>query len=450
MPIGANKNSWLNSSGLGRLVKENLVLLMDAGDLSSYPKSGSTWFDLSPNENDGTLVGSPAYNPSRNGGLFFRGTASGQYVTIPHDATSMDFSDQQTICMWMLPLTDEVSNRRNPYNQAYGGPGTLTHETNGTINYFFGTNGGNNTPYANINSGFTVVDNELAFITVTRNQTTNSVKWYKNGSLVTSSNAGGYASTANGTNPILIGDGYVSGFLGNIYFCAVYNKALSDAEVLQNYNATRRRYEKDLTGWANFGEGLQSEGLNSYSFGTTVDYTSSEGGSLVFNGTTNSYIDFSASVGSTTTSVEMWVKLGASYSGKMFFGWLRYDVWCGDGHLGFNTAASDVYGISSATVSSLGLVGNWKHYVFEMRSDVSYTNNKIYINGISQSLSQQRGSENSGNRNFNSGNGRISGWRYNTQYPIPMNCSVFRVYNRALSSTEIQQNYDALKGRYGL
>jgi len=178
-------------------------------------------------------------------------------------------------------------------------------------------------------------------------------------------------------------------------------------------------------------------------------YDSANNGSIVFDGS-DDYADFFAPSLGNTTTVEMWVKLGASYSDKMFFGWSRYDVWCGSGHLGFNTGAGDVHGISSATVSSLGLVGNWKHYVFEMRSDASYTNNKIYINGNSQTLSQQRGSELSGNRNFNSGNGRISGWRYNTGYRIPMNCSVFRVYNRALSSTEIQQNYDALKGRYGL
>jgi hypothetical protein len=95
-------------------------------------------------------------------------------------------------------------------------------------------------------------------------------------------------------------------------------------------------------------------------------------------------------------------------------------------------------------------VDNWKHYVFEMRSDVSYTNNKIYINTISQTISQQSSSENAGGRTFNSGNGRISGWRNDTNYPIPMNCSSFKVYNRALTSTEITQNYNALRGRFGL
>jgi hypothetical protein len=181
--------------------------------------------------------------------------------------------------------------------------------------------------------------------------------------------------------------------------------------------------------------------------GPTFD--SANNGSIVFDGVDDHANFFAPNLGNTTT-VEMWVKLGASYSGNMFFGWLRYDVWCGGGDLAFNSAASDRYGISSATVSSLGLVGNWNHYIFEMRSDVSYTNNKIYINGVSQTLSQQAGTENAGNRTFNSGNGRIAGWLQDNLYRMPMNCSVFRVYNRALSQSEVQQNFTALRGRYGI
>lgn len=37
MPIGMSKNSWFNTSdSLTNIVKENLVLLLDAGNLSSY------------------------------------------------------------------------------------------------------------------------------------------------------------------------------------------------------------------------------------------------------------------------------------------------------------------------------------------------------------------------------------------------------------------------------
>jgi hypothetical protein len=85
-----------------------------------------------------------------------------------------------------------------------------------------------------------------------------------------------------------------------------------------------------------------------------------------------------------------------------------------------------------------------------MRSDVSYTNNKIYINGVSQTLSQQIGNENSSRRNFNDGNGRIGSWRSNTNYRMLMDCSVFKVYNRSLTPQEIQQNYTATKSRFGL
>ena len=170
-------------------------------------------------------------------------------------------------------------------------------------------------------------------------------------------------------------------------------------------------------------------------------------GTLTFDGT-NDYVNFTAPNLSTVASVEMWCKIGSGYSGKMFMGWQYYDVWCDNGTIGYNTANSDVYGISQATVASLGIVGQWAHYIFEFRSDVSYTNNKIYINGVSQTLSQQYGSENSGTRNFNSGNGRIGVWRADLDYCIPMDCAVFRVYNRSLTQAEITQNYNAQKGRF--
>ena len=113
-----------------------------------------------------------------------------------------------------------------------------------------------------------------------------------------------------------------------------------------------------------------------------------------------------------------------------------------------NTAASDVYGLTSTQVTNLGLLNQWKHYVFEMRSDVAYTNNKIYVNGQNQSLSQVASAESAANRNFNSGNGRIGSWLSSNNFYMPMNHSQFKVYNRALTEQEVLQNYNATKGRY--
>jgi hypothetical protein len=170
-------------------------------------------------------------------------------------------------------------------------------------------------------------------------------------------------------------------------------------------------------------------------------------GTLYLDGS-DDYADFTAPNLSGTATVEMWARVGSW--GGMFMGWTTYDVYTPGGRLGYNTGNSDVYGLSSGTVTSLGLLNNWKHYIFEMRTDVSYTNNKIYINKVQQTLSQQLSSESTGNRNFSSGNGRICGWRNSTGYPMRMNLAIFRVYNRILSQTEINQNFDAHKNRFGL
>lgn len=179
-----------------------------------------------------------------------------------------------------------------------------------------------------------------------------------------------------------------------------------------------------------------------------ITYNSTNLGTLTFDGV-DDYVDFFAPNLGTTTTVEIWSRVG-SFSGAMLFGWLYYDVYCTGGLMGYNTANSDVYGLSAATVTSLGLLNNWKQYVFEMRSDVPYTNNKIYINGEAQALSQQLGTELAGNRGFNSGNGRIAGWRADNSYRMPMTCSSFKVYNRALTADEVAQNFNATRGRYGI
>lgn len=201
--------------------------------------TGGGWVDRSGNNNHGELVNSPLYTSEGLGGLNFDGTDSS--ITIPFDS-SMDFSQAQTICMWLKPGTGSNSTRRNPYNQAYGGSGTLTHEPSQTINYYFGTHGGNSSPYVGRNSGFTVAPNELAFITVTRSQSLNLCRWYKNGQAGNFSNAGGYSSTNNGNSPILIANGYTSRFLGDIYGVFIYNRYMTQDEVQQMYNATKGRY----------------------------------------------------------------------------------------------------------------------------------------------------------------------------------------------------------------
>ena len=165
-----------------------------------------------------------------------------------------------------------------------------------------------------------------------------------------------------------------------------------------------------------------------------------------------SYVDFKAPIGnSTKITVEAWLKLGPNgtpYSGSMIFGWNIYDVYTSGGGLGFNTGAADLYGISNTTVQNLNIIDRWAHYVFEMVSGESYSNNKIYINGNEQVLSQVIGTQSLGNRNFNGGFGRIGGWKSVDKYFMNMDVSIFRIYNRSLTKDEIMKNYNIEKKRY--
>ena len=187
--------------------------------------------------------------------------------------------------------------------------------------------------------------------------------------------------------------------------------------------------------------------------------TSLQSGALYFNTSPKGYFEFDGvndnipvtlSNITTTTTIEIWMRMKAFVNG-MPFGFNSYDIWTGGGGggtLGFNTASADSYGLTSTQVTNLGLLNQWKHYVFEMRSDVSYTNNKIYINGISQTLSQIGGTENATNRNFNSGVGRISCWVQDNNYHQTMDIALFRVYNRTLTQAEINNNFNALQERF--
>jgi hypothetical protein len=161
------------------------------------------------------------------------------YLSVPFNATKFNFNSEQTIIIWMKNEAS-VAARRNPYNQAYGGGGTITHESNTNLNYYYGTNGGNSTPYTSHGSPFSVVDGETAMVAITRDPA--NTKWYKNG-VLSGTRANPYgASVVTGTSPILIGTGYTTGFIGNLDSVMVYTRALSEYEILQTFAATRNRY----------------------------------------------------------------------------------------------------------------------------------------------------------------------------------------------------------------
>ena len=172
-----------------------------------------------------------------------------------------------------------------------------------------------------------------------------------------------------------------------------------------------------------------------------VSYSTSGNGIMYYNGTSTGYTDFNFNLGSATTlSFEMWV-YPTTLTNSMFFGFNLYDVYANSGSLGFNSSMGDNYGITAAQVSSLGLLNNWNHYVFVMNSG-SYLQNKIYINGVKQTLTQIQGSQNTSTVNFNGGVGRIACWIFNNNFMQNMYLSKFKVYRRELTQNEITSKFN--------
>ena len=171
-------------------------------------------------------------------------------------------------------------------------------------------------------------------------------------------------------------------------------------------------------------------------------------GFLNFDGA-NDYADVDVShITASTITVTGFIKWN-SFTGGMFFGFTTYDIYTAGNTLGFNTGKGDVYGISAAEVSGLGLSGNYAHYAFVMTANGDIpSSNKIYINGKLQTLGQQLSTTGSA-PGFGS-TMRISGWMNSTSYTNNLSIGTFQMYNRELTLAEIGQNFGAQRARFGI
>ena len=171
-------------------------------------------------------------------------------------------------------------------------------------------------------------------------------------------------------------------------------------------------------------------------------------GFLNFDGA-NDYADINVShITASTITVTGFIRWNSFTSG-MFFGFTTYDIYTAGNTLGFNTGKGDVYGISAAEVSGLGLSGNYAHYAFVMTANGDIpSSNKIYINGKLQTLGQQLSTTGSA-PGFGS-TMRISGWMNSTSYTNNLSIGTFQMYNRELTLAEIGQNFGAQRARFGI
>jgi len=177
---------------------------------------------------NGTLNGVTPINTNWGRGFYYDG---GDYINLGN-YTAYKISKDTTITMYIYPKSFNI--RRNPFYKTYGGEGAITLETNGTLNYFYGTAGSDSVPYQGFNSVMALELNKWTMITVVRDLTNRKLYWYFNGELTASADAA-YTSCATSNYNLYLGTGYTNRFYGNIDEFLLHNVALSQTEVLAIY-----------------------------------------------------------------------------------------------------------------------------------------------------------------------------------------------------------------------
>ena len=222
------------------IVRDGLVLHLDAANPKSYPGTGTTWYDLSGNGNDGSLVNGVEYNSNNLGNLILDGT--NDYIintSVTSESLGITTSQEATLECWM---NINIQNRWTGVFGlmiSYGNSVDIGWDINPTNNVriWKNTSGAQLTSF-NLND---VSGTWCQFVYTTNN--TEGSKFFINGKLMQS-----YSTHSSITIPytpgryFMFGDHWDRPVNGNVSDIQIYNRALTEEEIQQNFEALRGRY----------------------------------------------------------------------------------------------------------------------------------------------------------------------------------------------------------------
>ncbi len=455
------------SEKMGPIISTNgLVFCVDAANPQSIVSGQTIWKDLTFNTTGGTLVNGVGFSGSGiNSALSFDGTDD--FVRISSD---QPFTPRNgfSVTSWVNP-TDITFQRYTEITRRQGtGGSTPTYllsfqEYGDIISFGLKTTSTYNELDIQIKSGGT---NTWTSYIGTWDGT--NKRLYRNGSNIGQNAQIGTISDDSGVftsiGSLPAGGEY---FRGRISQVQMYNRGLSPFEVYQNYNAIKSRYgiPDIVTG----GLVLNLDAGNPYSYNpdntgstvwTDVSYTSSggtlingasyTGGTMQFDGT-NDYVicntpdvfnlvnDLTLScwakpmgnsgvyrviVGKYYTNNNPTYEMGISNGNKFYWYGNGVDKY-GTTNIQLNTFYNFVITInSSAKTGVLYINGSVEASISGLATQVA-NNGPLYV-GVDAPTGVSEGAF------FNGNVGNV------------------QIYNRALSATEVQQNFNALRGRYGI
>ena len=231
------------------IVRNGLVLALDAANTRSYPGSGTTCYDLYNINNTGSLINGPTFNSANGGSIVFDG--SNDYIRLMNVNTILA-NDNFTIDLWCRP-----SNTVSIVGEATGGiTGTsgqryITDAVFGTgptagTGVSVGTNAIGVFEHADYYMPallfYTATISNIIFSHIVITYTNKQPRAYLNGVLVRTGLTSARSSVSLKVGAIggqLTNYGFFAGGLASVKY---YNRTLSSSEILQNYNSQKSRY----------------------------------------------------------------------------------------------------------------------------------------------------------------------------------------------------------------
>ena len=215
------------------IITDGLVFLVDAASARSYPGSGNTWYDLSGNNYDLTLTNGPVWNSA---GYFDNDVDS--YFTGAGGSNIPTGNDPYTMVVWARQnnswgLSDGfiaiggfgVTNGSNALR-------TLANSTGQFHHYWWG-----NDLSLSSNAG-SIVAGEWFQVAASFDGTTRRI--WVNGISKSSDTPTGHNVTSTTIQVSMTYPGEYQ--VGDMAVACIYDRALSSAEMLQNYNAQKNRF----------------------------------------------------------------------------------------------------------------------------------------------------------------------------------------------------------------
>lgn len=214
-------------------ITDGLVLSLDAANRKSYTSGSAIWTDLSGNGYSGSLVGSPIFSSQNGGNIIFDG--ANNYATVS-DSSLFNLDNGLTVSIWFKRDNTGITNARLLYKGAASNaiPGFLFSTSTTSLSAIVGDGTTRTTATTPISAN---TWEHVSFVY----KKSEIFQVYRSGILIDSQTP--YSINCNNTTNLTIASQVTTLlFPGSISNISWYNRVLTQTEILQNYNATKARF----------------------------------------------------------------------------------------------------------------------------------------------------------------------------------------------------------------